>query len=91
MMRGDRWVRRGDVLWRQTAGTVLVLAPGADQPVALTGPGVAIWHLLTVPMTTHAIVSCMADLYRDPARRMAEDVNRLLAAMATQHLLEQSS
>ena len=48
-MGGGRIHRRGDVLWRRSLDAVLVVPPGASEPVSVSGSSLDVWELLETP------------------------------------------
>lgn len=60
--------RRPDVLWRRSPDAVLLLPPGASEPVTLTGTGLDLWDLLAVPTSSADLARVLAARYgADPA------------------------
>lgn len=77
-----------DVLWRRSGGRVLVLAPGAEDPLALSGLAAAMWNVLEVPVTVDELaVDVSAAL--DMAILQAEDtVTELLGDLVERGIVE---
>jgi hypothetical protein len=55
--------RSSTVLWRRCSQSVLLLPRGAAAPLALSGSGVELWHLLEQPQTLAATASYLAQCF----------------------------
>jgi hypothetical protein len=73
-MTGPRWHRHPHVLWRRSLDTVVVLADGLDEPIALAGTGPELWALLAVPRTAEEIVDALAAAHDTAPEAVAIDV-----------------
>lgn len=68
-----RWSRHPAALWRRSAGRVVLLPPGDDEPVVLSATGAAIWEVLDRPRTTEQLTTDLAEVFQaDPARIRAD-------------------
>lgn len=86
-----RWRRAGDVLWRRSLDSVLVLRadlPDAS-PTAIGGGGVGVWELLETTPTTDELVAGLADGYRTDEQVVSGDVVALLDELRELGLVEQ--
>lgn len=89
-MRGrsrGRWVRGPSVLWRYVPGGILLLAPGADDPVLLSGSGAAVWQLLAEPLQEEDVIETLARACAVEATVVAADLRPLLDEMAARELV----
>ena len=69
------------VLWRRQLDGVLVLAPGAEEPIQISVPGDALWLLLAEPSTIHELAEDLADLYGTDESVIRADIQPALAAL----------
>ena len=76
------WVRSPRVLWRRVADGVLLLAPGAAEPMIITGSGAAIWELLGSPMDAQDVAWRLAELFDTTAERTRAETAPFLAQLA---------
>jgi len=83
----DRFRRRPTVLWRRSAGGIVVVAPAGDV-VTLTPPAEVLWAALAEPMT-------VADLTTEAVKTFAvndevarADILRFVAELEQHSLLE---
>lgn len=58
-----RWARAGETLWRRSLDAVVLMPPGAAEPLTLVGTGAALWDLLEAPSSTDALVAALADRF----------------------------
>ncbi len=56
----DHTVRRADVLWRRSGGSIMVRIPGHDEVVVLADTGVALWQRLSDPVRVHQLCDELA-------------------------------
>ena len=84
----DPFVRRGDALFRQCLGGVLVWAVDAAEPVFLTSPGDAIWDALAMPISRSGLVDLLNAVYTDDPDRVAADVAAFLTELGDHGLLD---
>lgn len=59
----DSFVRDEAVLWRRVVDGVLLLPPGSDELMLLTGSGGEIWHALERPLSASELAGVLADRY----------------------------
>jgi Coenzyme PQQ synthesis protein D (PqqD) len=59
----DTFVRDEAVLWRRVVDGVLLLPPGSDDLMLLTGSGGEIWHALERPLSMAGLADVLADRY----------------------------
>jgi hypothetical protein len=78
-----RYVRSRDLLWRRTFDRVVLLVPGSDQSVTLSGTGVDLWEHLAEPRSLDAISAELADRYGTAAAAVERDVRPTLDALVT--------
>ena len=76
------WRRRDTTLSRRTPRAVLILADGADEPLRLEGPAVAVWDELATPLTDGALVECVAARIGSTADDVIDDVVATRTALA---------
>lgn len=84
----ERWRRRPAVLWRRSLDAVLVLPPGADEPLTLAGTGAALWDLLEEPASTDELVVALADGYGVELATVEVDLVPALAKLETLGAIE---
>jgi hypothetical protein len=77
------------VLWRRTEGGVVVLVPGDDEFIHLTGTGVAVWDALVVPRTRHELARLLANSYRADPVDVAGDVAPVIDQLVGRRVLEE--
>jgi len=83
-----RWRRQPGASWRRSLRGVVVLAPGADEPLTITGSGGEVWDLLDRPRTTEDLVSELSRRFPTDPATIRADVVELLAALASAGALE---
>jgi Coenzyme PQQ synthesis protein D (PqqD) len=71
------------VLWRKTFDRVVVLVPGSDRFLTLSGTGVDLWDSLAEPRSLDAISAELADRYRTASAAVERDVRPALDALVT--------
>jgi hypothetical protein len=59
----DSFVRDESVLWRRVVDGVLLLPPGSDDLMLLTGSGGEIWHALERPRSMTDLAGVLAARY----------------------------
>jgi len=84
-----RWRRQPGASWRDTLRGVVVLAPGGDEPVTITGSGGVVWGLLDRPRTIEELVSELSQRYPTDPATIRADVVELLAQLASKGALEE--
>ena len=75
------WRRSDAALWRRSVDAVVLLAPGADEPMVLPGTAAAVWDLLDEPTTLDGLVDALARVYAADPETIAPDVVALLARL----------
>jgi hypothetical protein len=68
---------------------VVVLAPGAEDPVTIAGSGAAVWELLARPRTTEELVHELSARFSTDPATLAEDLSGLLGQLAAAGALEE--
>lgn len=75
--RGDlsgSWAHAEPVIWRRSLGQVVILPLLSDEPIIITGAGVALWEFLAEPREFRAVVERLAELYHVPAERVDREI-----------------
>jgi hypothetical protein len=80
-------LRRADVLWRRVVDGVLILPRGAEQPVLLTGSGVALWDELTEPAPFDELVARLALAHRVERELAAADLDPVIEDLVDRGVL----
>jgi hypothetical protein len=70
------------VLWRDGAFGVVLLAPGAHEPLTLAGTGRALWAALERPVTITALARELAATFSVGRDRVKRDIAPTLAELA---------
>lgn len=73
-----RYRRSLEVLWRRVLDDVVLLPPGIDEPVLISGPGGLVWELLSDPVSIDEIVDQVVAVYRAVPDRVRSDMTVLL-------------
>jgi hypothetical protein len=81
--------RRADVLWRVAGSTVVLLPPGARDPLVLEGSGRSLWEALADPLPPDEVVHTLADRYGVDVDTMRADVDRAITELSAQGLLRE--
>ncbi len=84
-----RWRRQPGASWRRSLRGVVVLAPGADEPLTVTGSGRDIWDLLARPRSTEDLVSALSEQFAADPASIRPDVVALVARLAAAGALEE--
>lgn len=84
----DRWRVHPAALARPVLGELLVLAPLAAQPVAVSGLGVAVWEALAWPVDPDEMIDSLSEAYGVPRQVVAADVAALIEQLAALGALE---
>jgi hypothetical protein len=66
------------VVWRYAADSVVLLPPGATDPILLGGTGQDLWVLLAEPITLTTIIDALAQAYGMPSESIAADVTSVV-------------
>ena len=85
----ERWQRNPAALWRHSLDGVVLLAPGADEPIVLRGGAPAVWEGLVEPITLDGLVDDLAVAYRADLDAVRRDVHSLLDFLALAGAAEQ--
>lgn len=80
MARSTRLVRSSATLWRAGPFGQVLLAPGDDEPHALTGTAAVLWDALAEPVTPDDLAIDLAAAFGADADTVAADIAPLLAA-----------
>jgi hypothetical protein len=78
------WVQAADALWRELPDAVVVLSPAGDdrrEPLAISGPGAELWHVLAEPLTAAGAADALASVYDVDAETILGDLESVLAAL----------
>jgi hypothetical protein len=76
------WSREPRTLWRRSGDRVLVLPPGTDELLLLTGTGRVTWELLEQALPEAALVTALAQVYGTEEATIARDLDPFLQSMA---------
>ena len=68
---------------------MVVLAPGAEEPVTIAGSGGVVWDLLARPRTTEELVRELSQRFSTDPATLAEDLAGLLDQLAAAGALEE--
>jgi len=82
-----RWRRADDAISRRLPDGVLVMSLGAGDPIAVTGPGGALWERLDQPATIDDIITSLARHYDTGEQTVRADVEPLLANLLARRLV----
>lgn len=83
-----RWRRRAGLLWRRAGDRVVVLAPGAEQPVVLAGLAAVVWHATVEPVDADGLAAELADLDLGPPDDLARSLAGTLEDLGAHGVLE---
>jgi hypothetical protein len=83
-----RYVRSSNVLWRRTFDRVVLLVPGSEQSVTLSGTGVDLWDHLAEPRSLDAMSAELADLYGTASAAVERDVRATLDALVERGIVQ---
>lgn len=72
------WTRTAGTLCRRSLDTVLLLSPGAAEPVTLAGSGAVLWELLATPASTATLVAALAAHFDADEEVVEADVRPVL-------------
>jgi hypothetical protein len=76
------WCRAPSALWRRSSDRVVVLRPGNEEPLVLSGAGPAIWEHLDEPIDEHDLVAILVNATRADPDQVANDVGIFLGRLA---------
>lgn len=80
---GRRWRRREGTGWRDSLNGLVLMPPGADEPVTVAGSGSAVWSLLDRPRSLAELVRDLAERFDADPTTVREDLEPLLDRLAT--------
>jgi hypothetical protein len=83
MVLTTRYVRSRNVLCRKTFDRVVLLVPGSDRFLTLSGTGVDLWDTLVEPTSLDAISAELADRYGTASAAVESDLRSTLDALVT--------
>jgi len=83
-----RYRRADSALWRVAGDGVLVLAAGAQEPVAVLGAGRALWELLGSGMTATEAAVELADRFEVPPGVVLDAIEPVLQELRAIGALE---
>lgn len=86
----ERFRRAVGVASRLATDRVIVARPGREDFDALTGPAVAVWHLLQEPRTPREIVDTLAWAYQAQRDQIERDVESLLRELLERGAIEEA-
>jgi Coenzyme PQQ synthesis protein D (PqqD) len=69
------------VLWRRTFDRVLLLVPGSDRCLSLSGTGMDLWESLLEARSMHEIAEALANEYCTSRARVERDIAPALDAL----------
>jgi hypothetical protein len=72
------WVREEAVLWRRLGSGIIILPPGSDAPLLMSGSAGALWRLLAEPVGLPAAIERLALEFGAPVDEVGTSVARLL-------------
>lgn len=85
---GARYRQAAGVPSRTAAQRVILARPGREDFDALTGPAVALWHLLEEPRSVGEVVEILAWAYDAPRSEVARDVAALVDDLLARGAIE---
>lgn len=77
-----RWQHGPGVVWRRSGDKVVVLAPGSDELLVLSGAGAVTWRLIAEPVEEHELVTLLAEGFEVDVGEVAATVAPFLAGLA---------
>jgi hypothetical protein len=83
----DRFVQQDSVLSREVESALLLLAPGADGVISLSGAGPTIWSLLREPRTVDDLVARLARRFDVEPRNIEADVHCTIDLLLAAHVI----
>ena len=88
---GPAWRARREVHWRRSLDALIVLPPGAEEPVTVSGSGWAVWEALVrrSPLSLDDLASEMAATFSADMGVVRADLAELLARLAAIGVVEQ--
>jgi hypothetical protein len=81
MIDAPRYVRSEFVLSREVEAGLLLLSPGGQDVISLSGAGPEIWTLLRDPHTVEELVASLAARFDVPPTGIEEDVRAALTSL----------
>ena len=81
--------RQPEALWRRAyPNRVLVLPPGAEEPVLLEGTAASIWELLEEPCSADELGRALSDVYGADEALVAADLAPAVDDLTARRVLE---
>jgi hypothetical protein len=77
-----RWQHGPGVVWRRSGDKIVVLAPGSDELLVLSGTGAVTWQLLADPVEEHELVALLAEGFEVDPGEVGATVVPFLAGLA---------
>ena len=74
-----RWAHAPGVLWRRSAGRIVVDPPDGHDALLLEGSAAAVWDLLADPQELDALSVELSRRFAVPAATVRDDIEGLLA------------
>jgi homoserine kinase len=91
MPDAPRYVRSDAVLSREVEAALLLLAPGGDGVVSLSGAGPTIWRMLREPLTVADLVHALAERFAVPPEDIVDDVTRTVTSLQAAHVIRSAA
>lgn len=88
MARATRYRQAVGVPSRTAAERVILARPGREDFDVLTGPAVALWHLLEEPRSMTEVVEILCWAYQAPAEKIRRDVEELIRDLLDRGAIE---
>jgi hypothetical protein len=75
--------------WRRSLRSVVVLPPGAEEPLTVTGSGREVWDLLARPCRTDDLVQALSERFPADPATIRGDVEALVAQLVAAGAVEE--
>lgn len=75
------WQRDPATLWRRVADSLVLVAPGRNQPLAVVGSAGVLWDLLVAPLSVAQLSQRLADEYGTERADLEASVLETLQAL----------
>ena len=85
-----RWRRCPEVLWRRSLDAVILLPPGADDPITLLGTGIELWELLVEPGTVTQLATVLARAHTADPATVEADIAPVIRQLVEHGALERA-
>lgn len=77
------WAHAPGVLWRRSAGRVVVDLPDGEEPLLLEGPGARAWELCATPRDGEELCAVLAREYGESPETVTRDLEPLLERLGS--------